>query len=99
MREGQFFGRQRPGRQPGKAFGFQPSNFGMQPGKAFGFGRQGRLLEERPKPGSQTRDVLPAQNVIAHLATSWIRERGLRAALKEDLAEPIEMNERRETAF
>jgi hypothetical protein len=47
MREGQIFGRQRPGRQPGKAFGFQP-------GKAVGFGRQGRVLEERPKPGSQT---------------------------------------------
>ena len=64
MREGQICGRQRPGRQPGKAFGF---------------GRQGRLLEERPKPGSQTRHVLTAQNVIAHLAASWIRERGVRA--------------------
>ena len=55
------------------------SALAAKPGKAFGFGRQDRLLEERPKPGSQTRGVLSAQNVIAHLAASWIRERGVRA--------------------
>ena len=64
MREGQIFGRQ---------------HLAAKPGKAVGFGRQDRLLEERPKPGSQTRDVLRAQNVTAHLAASWIRERGVRA--------------------